>query len=115
MLHMYLLGSLSQQCRAAGQTRPRCSGAQCGTQLSGTVKQIHLQPGETFITGKGRDLHHWGEEGKVSKKIQRELRLSLVLVHNVHFNISLCDTALCYLENRGYDSNLKFIIQRLHV
>lgn len=51
-VHTHLLGPLCQQCRAAGQTGPRCSAAEGRPQHHRTVKQLLSQPGETFIAGR---------------------------------------------------------------
>lgn len=51
-VHSHLLGPLCQQCRAAGQTGPRCSAAEGRPQRHRLVKQLLTQPGETFIAGR---------------------------------------------------------------
>lgn len=54
-VHSHLLGPLCQQCRAAGQTGPRCSAAEGRPQRHRLVKQLLTQPGETFIAGGGEE------------------------------------------------------------
>lgn len=51
----HLLGPLSQQGGATGQTGPRRTAADGGPYLHRTVEQLYLQPGETFISA-GREI-----------------------------------------------------------